>query len=521
MRRPVGLLATFSAMLGVAAAYPLVAQQSAPPPAVDDILGTACAACHGSDLSGERAPSLIAPSLFARLGSEGVRKVIAEGVSGTEMPGFQGIYSAEQIDAIVAYLQSRATQPAPTAGTPPPAAVLPAPNPDGQRFHTDWQDIRLTTVIGGLDTPSGLDFLPDGRMLVTERSGQLRIVSADGATNTIVPGTPKVHVGQDAGLFDVAISPDYARDGWIYLAYSDSNPADPEPPPPEPGTPSYLVKRKPSMTVIARGKLDAADNWTQQQDVFRAPWSLYTPSGMHYGSRMLFGQDGSLYFTLGDRGDMANARRKDSPLGKIHRIAPDGSTPSDNPFADDAQAIGSIWSLGHRNPQGLAIDPRTGLLWESEHGPVGGDEINVIREGRDYGWGTVSKGIQPGIDLVAAEGLAEPAAWYFPTIAPSGIAFYTGDRYNHWNGSLFVAALRGQQLRRLEVKGDKVIAQEIVFQQIGRVRDVETGPDGLLYAVIQNPTGPGTGLDLSDPAPGAVVRIDPIVWKQEPFRRPQ
>lgn len=520
MRRPVGLLAACTAMFAVATAYPLVAQQSAPSPAVNDIL-TTCAACHGSDLSGGRGPSLIAPSLFARLGREGVRKVIAEGVAGTEMPAFKSIYGGEQIDAVVAHLQNRSAQGAPAAGAPPPAAALPVPDPNGQRFHTDWQDIRLTTVTGGLDTPSGLDFLPDGRMLVTERSGHLRIVGADGGASAAVTGTPKVHVGQDAGLFDVAVSPDYARDGWIYLAYSDSNPADPEPPAPEPGTPSYLVKRKPSMTVIVRGKLDAGGNWTQQQDVFRAPWALYTPSGMHYGSRMLFGPDGHLYFTLGDRGDMANARRKDSPLGKIHRVAPDGSTPPGNPFAGDAQAIGSIWSLGHRNPQGLAFDPGTGLLWESEHGPVGGDEINVIRKGQDYGWGTVSKGIQPGIDLVAADGLVEPAAWYFPTIAPSGIAFYSGDRYNHWKGSLFVAALRGQQLRRLEVEGGKVIAQEIVFQQVGRVRDVATGPDGLLYAVVQNPTGPGTGLDLSDPAPGAVVRIDPITWKQEPFRRPQ
>jgi len=218
---------------------------------------------------------------------------------------------------------------------------------------------------------------------------------------------------------------------------------------------------------------------------------------------------------------MTRARRKDAPTGKIHRVHPDGSIPRDNPFVRDAGAVRSIWSVGHRNPQGLAFDPRTGLLWESEHGPIGGDEINVIRKGLDYGWGTASKGMQPGIELVEADGLVDPVAWYFPTIAPSGITFYNADRYPYWKGSLFVAALRGQQLRRIEVQGDAVTGQEIVFQQVGRVRDIETGPDGLLYVLIQEPTGPGTGLDLSDPAPGAVVRLDPITWRQEPFRRPQ
>jgi glucose/arabinose dehydrogenase len=242
---------------------------------------------------------------------------------------------------------------------------------------------------------------------------------------------------------------------------------------------------------------------------------------MHYGCRLLFDGKGHLYFTLGERGDMTNARRLDTPLGKVHRVNLDGSIPPDNPFAKQQRAVGSIWSIGHRNPEGLAIDPGTGLLWESEHGPVGGDEINIVEPGKDYGWDTVSKGIQPGIEEVSAPGLVDPVVWYFPTIAPSGIAFYEGDRYPGWKGSLFVAGLRGEQLRRLEIQGRKVTAQEIVFGQLGRVRDVTTGPDGLLYVLIQHPTGPGTGLDLSDPAPGALVRLDPITWKQEPFRRPQ
>lgn len=479
-----------------------------------------CASCHGSDLAGGRGPSLFDPQLLSRLGDDTLHQRISDGVAGTEMPAFANIYTKAQIDSVIAYLHQRSAQLASTSAPAHGPPTTPAPNPDGQRIHTEKQDVRLVTVAGGLDTPWAVDFLPDGRALVTERGGQLRIVSKDD-TLLAVTGLPKVHTGQDAGLFDVAVSPTYAQDGWIYLAYSDDNPDDPEPPPPDPGTPSYLVKRKPSMTVIVRGKLDAQNRWVDQQDIFRAPWSLYTPSGMHYGCRLLFDRKGHLYFTLGERGDMTNARRTDTPLGKVHRVNLDGSVPKDNPFAGRAGAVGSIWSIGHRNPEGLAIDPSTGLLWESEHGPIGGDEINIIEPGKDYGWGTVSKGIQPGIEDVSAAGLVEPVAWYFPTIAPSGIAFYEGDRYPGWKGSLFVTGLRGQQLRRLEVQGRKVTSQEIVFEQLGRVRDITTGPDGLLYVLVQNPTGPGTGLDLSDPAPGALVRLDPIKWKQEPFRRPQ
>ena len=518
-----------TAMLGACAALSSLSFAQAPAaqsqPGADEgaaIFTGVCAACHGNDLAGGRGPSLFNAALLQRLGDQGLHDVIHDGVPETEMPAFGNVYTPAQIDAIVAYLhrQSEALMAAPASPAAPPVAA--APNPDGQRFHTDLQDIRLVTVAEGLDTPWAMEFLPDGRMLVSERGGKLRVIGTDGALlPEPVAGLPAIHTGQDAGLFDIAVSPSYASDGWIYLAYAEADPSAPEPPPPAAGTPSYQVTRKPSMTVLVRGKLDEQDRWTEQQDIFRAPWSLYTPNGSHYGSRLLFDAEGHLFFTIGERGEMTNAARLDSPLGKIHRVNANGSIPADNPFGGRSDAIASIWSLGHRNPQGLAIDPATGLLWESEHGPSGGDEINVIERGADYGWGRVSKGIQPGIDAVAVEELVEPVAWYFPTIAPSGIAFYNGGRYQGWDGSLFVTALRGQQLRRLEVEGGQVRSQEVLFSGLGRVRDVVAGPDGLLYLLIQHPTGPGTAIGLSDPAPGALVRVDPIVWQQEPFRRPQ
>ena len=198
---------------------------------------------------------------------------------------------------------------------------------------------------------------------------------------------------------------------------------------------------------------------------------------------------------------MTNAQDLSKPLGKIHRVNDDGSIPKDNPFVNTPNALPSIWTYGHRNPQGLAWDP-AGLLWESEHGPTGGDEINVIEKGKNYGWGVISMGLQNGITERSREGMEQPIVYYTPTIAPSGIAFYTGSKYPAWKNNLFVAALAGQQLRRLEISGRKVIHQEAVFEQFGRVRAVTTGPDGLLYVLLQNPTGSGTGLGLAASTPG-------------------
>jgi glucose/arabinose dehydrogenase len=261
--------------------------------------------------------------------------------------------------------------------------------------------------------------------------------------------------------------------------------------------------------VLIRGRI-RNNAWVDTQVLFRAPVSLYTPSGAHYGSRFLFDGKGHVFFSLGERGEMANAQNLSSPLGKIHRINDDGSTPTDNPFVKTPGAIPTIWSYGHRNPQGLAWDPVTGALWESEHGPTAGDEINIIEKGKNYGWGVISMGIQPGITKTSEPGMEQPIVYFTPTIAPSGINFYRGSRYPGWKNNLFVAALAGEQLRRLEIGGRKVVSQEVLFNQYGRTRAVVTGPDGLLYALIQNPTGSGTGVSLSAATPGIVVRLVPM-----------
>jgi glucose/arabinose dehydrogenase len=378
------------------------------------------------------------------------------------------------------------------------------PDPNNQVVKSEKQTFRIEVVAAGLETPWGLAFLPDGRLLVTERPGRLRIIENGKLLAEPVQGTPKVWERQDAGMLDVAVHPQYAKNGWIYLAYTEVVPGY-VPPAAAPGT---RPSAPPSMTVFVRAKIDAANRWVDEQVLYRAPAGLYTTSGAHYGARFLFDKSGHVFYTLGERGDMTNAQNLSSPLGKIHRINDDGSIPKDNPFVNTPNAIASIWSYGHRNPQGLAWSP-SGLLWESEHGPNGGDEINIIEKGKNYGWAVITMGTQVGVDKRSQPGMEQPIAYYTPTIAPSGMIFYTGSKYPRWKNDLFLAALAGQQLRRLEVRGRRIIHQEPVLQKFGRVRAVTTGPDGLMYLLLQNPTGAGTGLSLAASTPGMVVRLVP------------
>ena len=392
------------------------------------------------------------------------------------------------------------------------------PDPHGTVVKSEKQIFQVDVIATGLETPWGLTFLPDGRLLVTERPGRLRIIEKGKLLPDAVQGTPKVWERQDAGMLDVAAHPQYARNGWIYLAYTEVVPGYVAPPPaaaPPADPPAGAARGRggppspPSMTVFVRGRIDKNNRWVDEQVLYRAPVELYTSNGSHYGTRFLFDKAGHVFYTLGERGEMANAQDLSNPLGKIHRINDDGSVPKDNPFVNTPKAIKSIWSYGHRNPQGLAWDA-AGLLWESEHGPNGGDEINIIEKGKNYGWGVITMGVQAGITERERPGMEQPIVYYTPQIAPTAITFYTGSKYPGWKNNLFVAALAGQQLRRLEIRGRQVVHQEAVFQQFGRVRAVTMGPDGLLYVLLQHPTGAGTGVGLAASTPGLLIRLLPI-----------
>jgi len=259
------------------------------------------------------------------------------------------------------------------------------------------------------------------------------------------------------------------------------------------------------MTVIVRGKINKNNEWTDAQEIFRAKAEVYSSSNAHYGSRFIFDKQNHLFYALGEKNNPAAAQDLSTPIGKIHRINDDGSVPKDNPFVGKDNVVPSIWSYGHRNPQGLAWDPVTGKLWESEHGPQGGDEVNVIEAGHNYGWGVITMGNDQRVPERTHEGMEQPIVYYTPTIAPSGMVFYTGDRYPGWKNNLFVSALAGQQLRRLEIKGTEVTHQEPVFSQLGRVHDVIIGPDGYLYVTLQVP-----GQFLSQSTPGMIARLIPV-----------
>ncbi len=479
------------------------------------LFATTCAPCHGTDLAGGRAPSLFSERLLASNDDDALAAKIRDGVPNTAMQPFKGTLDEQQIWQLVAYIRTQ-------AGNLKDKPVF-VPDPNNQIIKCERQTFRIEVVTPGLETPWGLAFLPDGRLLVTERPGRLRIIDKGKLVPDPVQGTPKVWERQDSGMLDVAIHPQYAKNGWIYLAYTEVVPGYVAPPPaappadPEAATGARGRGRggppsPPSMTVFVRGKIDKHNRWVEEQVIYRAPRDLYTPSGAHYGTRFLFDKAGHLFYSLGERGDMTNAQDLSKPLGKIHRVNDDGTIPPDNPFVNTPNALPSIWTYGHRNPEGLAWDS-VGLMWESEHGPTGGDEINIIEKGKNYGWGVISMGLQNGITERSHEGMEQPIVYYTPTIAPSGIGFYFGSKYPAWKNNLFVTALAGQQLRRLEISERKVIHQEVVFEQFGRVRAVTTGPDGLLYVLLQNPTGSGTGVGLSASTPGMVIRLVPAGQK--------
>jgi glucose/arabinose dehydrogenase len=322
-------------------------------------------------------------------------------------------------------------------------------------------------------------------MLVTELPGTLRVFERGFLNEAPIAGTPRVRFSGQGGLMEVALHPGYKTNGWIYLAYA------------EPGT--NAETRDGGMTVIVRGRLKN-NRWTDEQTIWRAPLWSYRPGGVHFGCRLVFDGAGHLFFPVGERGHMQDAQDLSRPNGKVHRVYDDGRIPADNPFVGLSNAIASIWSYGHRNPQGLDQHPVTGELWETEHGPRGGDELNLVRRGLNYGWPIITYGMNyngtPITALTAKEGLEQPSVHWTPSIAVCGIDFYEGERFARWRNNLFVTGLASEELRRVVITGHRVAEQEVIFKGIGRVRDVASGPDGFLYVVLNKPD--------------KVVRLEPV-----------
>jgi glucose/arabinose dehydrogenase len=343
------------------------------------------------------------------------------------------------------------------------------------QIHTTQEHrIRVSTLTAGLSHPWSLAFLPDGRMLVTERAGRLRIIGKDFKLDPQpVGGVPAVAATGQGGLLDVALHPKFADNHLVYLSYSAGD-------------------RNGIGTEVARGVLKGTQ-LENVQVIFRMQPKLRT--GYHFGSRLVFDREGYLYITLGDRGEMERAQNPGDHNGSVIRLHDDGRVPKDNPFVGKAGWLPEKFTLGNRNMQGAALHPQSGLLWTHEHGPQGGDEVNVIRAGVNYGWPVITYGVNYGIGTkigegTAKDGMAQPIYRWVPSIAPSGMAFYGGDKFPKWRGDLLVGALKDQMLVRLKLSGEKIVSEErLIKNAIGRIRDVRVGPDGLIYMLTDEPNG--------------------------------
>ena len=336
---------------------------------------------------------------------------------------------------------------------------------------------KVETVADGLEHPWGMVQLPDGRFLFTERPGRVRVIDKDGKLlPDEVQGLPELYHAYEGGLLDIELHPDYAKNGWIYFTFA------------KPGEGGGL-------TAVFRARLDGM-KLKDYQLIYDPPAADFTRREIHFGSRLTFDKENHVYFSIGDRGEWTDAKNPAQNLGsargKIHRLNDDGTIPKDNPFVDTKGALPSIWSWGHRNPQGLRFEPGTDLLWESEHGPRGGDELNIIKKGANYGWPLVTFGVNDNgtiiTDKTSAPGMEDPVFQWTPSIAVSGIGFYTGDKFPKWKGNLFAAALNFERLVRNEISDDHKIAhQEVLLEGTGRIRDVRTFGDGFLYVIYDDP----------------------------------
>jgi glucose/arabinose dehydrogenase len=337
-------------------------------------------------------------------------------------------------------------------------------------IQSEKQNFQVDTITSELSNPWGIAFLPDGRILVTERGGEIRIVKDGKLIEEKIQGVPSpLYVKGQSGLLDIVLHPDYNTNGWIYLSYSKAA-ADS------------------GGTVIARAKLDG-NKLTNLEELFSA--QPLTSSEVHFGSRIVFDGKGYMFFTSGERGKKENAQDLNNHLGKVLRLHDDGKVPTDNPFVGNPKAKPEIWSYGHRNLQGLYYDKATDILWEHEHGPRGGDELNIVEKSKNYGWPVITYGINYDstiiTDITEKSGMEQPVRYWVPSIAPCGLTMVTGDKYPDWKGNLLVGALSHQLVARVEIADKKFVHEEKLLEKVGRVRAVVQSPDGFIYVATENP----------------------------------
>ncbi len=418
-----------------------------------------CSSCHG-----EKVEAFVDRKWKHGNAKSDLIKSISEGYPDLSMPAWKATLSATEIDAMADLILESLKN---------VDQYKFASKPTSNVFSSEGQTVTLDTVVAGLGSPWGLAFLPDGNMLVTDRSGDIYQVDKS-RQKTKISGGPTPLVEGQGGLLDVALHPDFAKNQLVYFSFSASK---------------MEGDQKLSTTAVMRAKL-SGNALTDQKIIFEA--LPYAKTRHHYGSRLAFDKQGYLFVSVGDRGsEKENPQSLDRDAGKIHRLHDDGRIPADNPFVKAKNGHPSVYSYGHRNPQGMTRHPTTGAIWTHEHGPRGGDELNIIKKGSNYGWPVICYGInydgKPITNLTAKEGMEQPLTYWLPSIGPSGMAFVEGTKYPGWKDNLLIGSLRFQYLNRVVMNGSNVVKQENLLKNIGRVRNVETGPDGYIYVSVEDP----------------------------------
>ncbi len=428
---------------------------------------TYCSGCHGAYLQGLTAPTLITKDWKYGGGHDGIATTIREGAPDTEMIGWEKVLSKEKIEGLVEFILAMQNR-APRKPQPVPA----------QLTTTDYTIKVDQLVTTGIKTPWGIEFTDPHHALVSERSGGLRWL-VDGKLDPIpIKGLPVTYAQWATGGFmDIALDPSYSKNGWVYLSFSRPAkvPAD-----------STVA----GMTTIVRGKVKD-HQWVDQQTLFQVPDSLNLIKGNRWGGRLLFDKDGMLLFSIGDMAHGEDSQNPARPAGKVFRIRPDGTIPPDNPYVKQPGKLAAIYTLGNRNVQGLALNPETKEVWATEHGPMGGDELNVLHKGLNYGWPVITYGVDYSGAIVSKEtkreGMEQPLLLWTPSIAVCPAEFVTGSVFTKWKDNLLVGALAFEEIRRLTISGHSVVNQEVILKGVGRVRDLKIGPDGALYVLINEP----------------------------------
>jgi len=433
----------------------------------ETIYKTYCAGCHGAQMQGNTASSLIKTDWKYGRGKGAIIRNIKFGIPSTEMIKWSGALTDKEIESVADYIIG--------AQQVPPTAVRPIP----ARIITKDYALKVEELITkDINTPWGIEFVDAHRALITERSGNIRWMINGKLDPQPIQGVPKTYSQYTTGgLMDIALDPAYAKNGWVYIAFSHTkgNPSD---------------KNVAGMTKVVRGKIKNFQ-WSDEQTLFEVPDSLKIPGGNRWGCRFLFDKKGFLYFTIGDMARAADSQNPGKPSGKVFRIHPNGSIPKDNPFAGKKGALPAIYTIGNRNVQGIAQHPVTGDIWATEHGPMGGDELNILKKGGNYGWPVITYGIDYSGDIVSNDtikaGMEQPIVRWTPSIAVCSAEFMTSSLFPAWKNNLFIGALAFEEIRRLVIVNNRVTEQEMILKGVGRVRELKVGPDGALYVLLNGP----------------------------------